>query len=112
MNEGSASSSFLRVLPRPVQLAAGFYLAHILFQEKIALSMLMAFGAIFCTCYCLAKKLLPFSFHILYFPLFLYGLVSTVSSLAAERRIHAWGEPTLWFKMLVFPAAILLFRGI
>lgn len=104
--------SFFATLPRPVALASFFYLAHLVFQEKIALSMLMAFGAFFCTCYCVAKRLLPPSFHILYVPLFLYGLVSMISALAAERRIHEWGEPTLWFKMLIFPVAIILLREV
>ena len=102
----------LSIRETPVALACFFYLAHCLFQEKIALSMLMAFGAFFCTCYCIAKRLLPPSFHILYYPLFLYGVVSMVSALAAERRIHEWGEPTLWFKMLIFPVAIILLREV
>jgi O-antigen ligase len=117
MSSGSSSfplhpSSFFSSLPRPVALACGFYLAHILFQEKIALSMLMAFWAIFCAGFAIAKKQLPFSFHILYFPLVVFGLVSSISSIAAERRIHEWGEPMLWFKMLIFPAAVILFRSV
>jgi len=104
--------SFFADLSRPVALACFFYLAHLLFQEKIALSMLMAFGAIFCTSFAIAKRRLRFSWHILYYPLALYGIVSMISALAAERHIHEWGEPTLWFKMLIFPAGIVLLREV
>lgn len=121
MNERSDSgrSSFLlhripffRDLSPPVALAAFFYLAHVLFEEKIALSLNMAFWAVFCTAWSLAKKRIAPSFHILYYPLALYGVVSTVSSIAAGRRVHEWGEPMLWFKMLIFPTAIILLRAV
>jgi putative inorganic carbon (HCO3(-)) transporter len=52
------------------------------------------------------------SFHILYFPLFVYGLTSTASAFTASRSIHAFGESALWGKMLLFPAALILLREV
>lgn len=87
-----------------------FYLLHLLLQPKIALSELMAFGSIFTLGWALARREVRFSFHILYFPLVVYGLVSTIAAIAAETRVHAAFEGMLWYKMLIFPAAIVLYR--
>ena len=95
-----------------VRWACWFYLGHIIWEGKIACSMLGAFGAIFCVGWALARRELRFSTHILYFPLALFGVATTLSSAAAESRIHEWGEPVLWFKMLIFPAALILFREV
>lgn len=95
-----------------VRWACFFYLGHILWQGKIAPSELGAFGAIFWVCWAMARRQIRFSSHILYFPLALYGMASTISSAASDHRIHEWGEPTLWFKMLIFPAALILFREV
>jgi hypothetical protein len=92
--------------------AAYIYILHILFHNKIALLMLSAFCVVFLVTWAIARREARFSFHILYYPLFLYGLVSMISALAAERRIHSWGENTLWFKMLIFPVAIILYREV
>jgi O-antigen ligase len=62
--------------------------------------------------YSLYRKHIRFSFHILYFPLFLYGVVSTVSALAAPRAIHSFGENALWGKIALFPMALILFREV
>lgn len=72
----------------------------------------MAFWAIFALGFAIAKRQVAPSFHILYFPLALYGLVSMLSSITAERRIHQWGESMLWFKMLIFPTAVILYRAV
>lgn len=88
------------------------YLFHVLLLHKIAFAELMAFFSIFCLGWALARGEARFSFHILYYPLILYGLVSTVSALAASQRIHQGAEGMLWFKMLIFPAAIVLYRGV
>jgi O-antigen ligase len=96
--------------PASLRWAAYIYATHILFQGKIALSELGAFWAIFFLGYAIAKGYARFSFHILYFPLALYGVVSSVSALAAGRRVHQGFESMLWFKMLIFPAALILFR--
>jgi O-antigen ligase len=72
----------------------------------------MAFWAIFFLGWAMARREARFSFHILYYPLALYGLASTVSSMAADARIHQGFEGMLWFKMLIFPCAIILYREV
>lgn len=93
-----------------VRASAVFFLLQILLIVKIALLELMAFSAIFLITWAIAKKEASFSFHILCYPLCVYGLASTVSSAAAAKRIHEWGEGVLWFKMLIFPCAVILYR--
>jgi O-antigen ligase len=95
---------------RLVHWSAILYLFHVLLQVKIALGMLTAWASIFLMAWALARKEVHFSTHILYFPLFLYGLASTMSALAAKRHIHGDAEGTLWFKMLIFPCAVMLYR--
>ena len=90
--------------------SAVIYVLHILFQGKIAPLELCAFWSIFTLAWAIARREAKFSFHILYYPLFVYGVVSTTSALLSGRRLHAFGEGMLWFKMLIFPAAIILFR--
>jgi putative inorganic carbon (HCO3(-)) transporter len=58
------------------------------------------------------KKQIQLSSHILYFPLAVYGIDSTVSALTAPREIHAFGENALWLKMALFAMALILFREI
>jgi len=58
----------------------------------------------------IARHELRPSFHILYYPLVLYGVVSTISSLVNHSTLHAFGENALWLKMAMFPAALILFR--
>src|SRR5258708_3661280 len=41
-----------------------------------------------------------------------YAVVSTVSALFAERRIHSFGEIALWGKLMLFPAALILLRNV
>ena len=62
--------------------------------------------------YAFYRKQIRMSFHILYFPLALYAIASTVSALAANRAIHAFGENALWFKIAIFPMALILFREV
>ncbi|MFL6246710.1 MAG: O-antigen ligase family protein [Thermoanaerobaculia bacterium] len=93
-----------------VVTSAVIYILHILFQGKIAPLELCAFWSIFLLCWSMARGEVRFSWHILYFPLILYGVVSTTSALLSGRRLHAYGEGMLWFKMLIFPAAVILFR--
>ena len=97
--------------PSPlVVTSAVIYILHILFQGKIAPLELCAFWSIFLLGWAMARGEVRFSWHILYFPLVLYGAVSTTSALLADRRLHAAGEAMLWFKMMIFPAAVILFR--
>ncbi|HEX7831667.1 MAG TPA: O-antigen ligase family protein [Thermoanaerobaculia bacterium] len=95
-----------------VRCSAFLYIAHILLLGKIALLELTAFWCIFYLCWSIARREARFSFHILYFPLIVYGLASTLSALAARDRVHAYGEAMLWFKMLIFPAALMLLREV
>lgn len=102
-----------RFLDHPSALvitSAVIYVLHILFQGKIAPLELCAFWSIFLLGWSIARREVRFSWHILYFPLILYGLVSTTSALLSDRRLHAYGEGMLWFKMLIFPCAVILFR--
>jgi O-antigen ligase len=98
--------------PTPVALATFFYLAHLFCSGWVATSELGTVLAAGTVAYCLRRGLLKPSFHILYFPLVLYGIDSTISSLVAERHVHAFGESALWMKMLVFPTALILFRNV
>lgn len=95
-----------------VTSSALLYFLHIIFQGKIATVELGAFFAIFTLGWAVARREVRFSWHILYYPLILYGIVSTVSALAAPRRLHVFGEGMLWFKMLIFPCAVILFREV
>lgn len=99
-------------MSRGVALATFFYFTHIFCSGWVASSEL---GVIFfaaTVAYLLWKKEFRFSFHILYFPLFVYALDSTVSSLANGASKHAFGEVALWLKCLLFPAALILFRNV
>jgi O-antigen ligase len=97
--------------PSPlVSASAVLYFLAIVFQGKIATVELGAFFVIFTLGWAIARGDVRFSWHILYFPFLLYAVISTVSALAAPRRLHAYGEAMLWFKILIFPAAIVLLR--
>lgn len=98
--------------PALVRWAVWLYILHILLHHKIALAELFAFFSMFCLGWAIARGEARASFHILYYPLILYGLVSSISALAADRRIHGGAEGMLWFKMVIFPVAIILFREV
>lgn len=97
---------------RTVALAVLFYTGHLFCAGWAASSELFAFATMVTVAYALSRGLLAPSFHILYFPLALYGLDSTISAFVADRRIHSFGEIALWGKMLLFPAALILFRNV
>jgi len=99
--------------PHPSSLirwAGAFYILHILLLCKIALGMLTAFAVFGLVTWAIARRDIRFSGHILYFPLALYGLTSSISAIAAERHPHGDLELTLWFKILIFPSALILLR--
>ena len=98
--------------PRPVVFAVFFYIGHLFCQGWVASSECFAFLTMATVGYCLYRRLLTPSFHILYVPLAMYGLVSTLSALFAERRIHSFGEIALWGKILLFPTALILLRNV
>lgn len=105
-------SSFLAHPSRLVSASAVLYFLHILFQFKPAGAELGAFFTIFLIGWAIARGDARFSFHILYFPLFVYGFASTLSTAFADARIQAGFQGVLWFKMLIFPAAVILLREI
>src|SRR5215212_5459372 len=93
-----------------IRSAAILYFLHFLFQPKPAGVELGAFFVVLLVAWAIGRGDVRFSWHILYFPLILYGVVSTLSSMFVDRRIHQGFEGMLWFKMLVFPAAVILYR--
>lgn len=93
-----------------VKAAAVFYLLHYFFLVKTAGLMLSAFAVVGLMVWAVARRDIRFSWHILYLPLIVYGAVSTVSAIAAEEHPHNDFEGMLWFKMLIFPAALILYR--
>jgi O-antigen ligase len=93
-----------------IRSAAVLYILHFLFQPKPAGVELGAFFTILLTGWAVARGDARFSWHILYFPLVLYGIATTVSAILAERHIHNDLGGILWFKMLIFPAAVILYR--
>jgi O-antigen ligase len=106
---------FLRLppdTPAVLQWSIAFYLVHIVLEGKIALSELSIAAALGCAIWAIWKRQLAVSFHILYVPLLVYGVASTISALIAEREIHSFGETALWIKLLVFPYAVSILREV
>jgi O-antigen ligase len=95
-----------------IRVAAVFYVLHFLFQPKTAGVMLGAFIVVGLVAWAVARGDIEFSWHILYLPLAVYGTASTMSAIAAERHIHNDLGGVLWFKMLIFPAALILYRQV
>ncbi|HEX9160548.1 MAG TPA: O-antigen ligase family protein [Thermoanaerobaculia bacterium] len=98
--------------PTATAIAVYIYIAHILLQGKIALSELAVAATLFAVGVALKRREIRPSFHILYFPLALYGVISTVSAIANHATMHLFGESALWLKMAIFPAALILFREV
>lgn len=96
----------------PVALAVLFYVGHLLCAGWIASSEIFGLASILTVAYSIHRGLLRPSFHILYYPLALLAVVSTLSAATASRSIHSFGENALWLKILLFPAAVILFREI
>lgn len=95
-----------------VRWACLLYVGHLVFQGKTAVSEIAAGFTVVLVYIAVRKRQLSLTWHILYYPLFIYGLASTISSLVAPHRIHIFGEQMLWVKMLIFPAALILLRQI
>lgn len=91
-----------------VRWACLLYVGHLAFQGKIAASEIAAGFCIILVYIAVRKGELHLTWNILYYPLFVYGLASTISSLVAPQRLHMFGEQALWLKMLIFPAALIL----
>ncbi len=102
---------FPRGLPFALRLALGCYLLHVFCQGKIALAESFAgLTIVFLWWALLLKKQIRPSFHILLYPLALYGIASTASAIAASRSIHIYFEGMVWVKMLTFPIGLMFFR--
>src|SRR6476646_9985910 len=112
MNFRTPLAPVTRDLRPATRYAVIVYLAHILLQGKIALSEITIFATLVLLGVAIARREVRPSFHILYFPLALYGVVSTVSAIANHATKHSAGESALWLKMAIFPAALILFREV
>lgn len=97
-------------LPTALRISLYLYLLHVFCQGKIALAESFAGLCIVFLGWALWKRQITPGFHILYFPLALYGIVSTISSIASARSIHIYFEGMLWVKMLTFPIGLMFFR--
>jgi O-antigen ligase len=97
-------------LPPALHIALWFYFGHLLLQGKIALSESFAGLCFVFVGWAVWKKQIRPSFHIVYYPLALYALVSTLSSIAAARSIHIYFEGMLWVKIMTFPIGLMFFR--
>lgn len=95
-----------------VRWACLLYAGHIWFQGKIATSEIAAGFCVILVYVAVRKGELRLTWNILYYPLFLYCLASTISSLVAPQRLHMFGEQALWLKALIFPVALILLRQI
>ncbi|MGZ8866992.1 MAG: O-antigen ligase family protein [Thermoanaerobaculia bacterium] len=102
----------LKSQPRALRIAAVIYLLHILCQGKTALSELTAFLTIVFLGFAIARSNIRPSFHIIYFPLVLYAIASSVSAIVNGATIHAFADAITWFKILIFPAALIMFRSV
>lgn len=112
MDGPAPGRSFRLHASRLIQAASLFFLLHLIFIVKITPLELSAFLTIVCLGWAIARRDLQPSWHILYFPLIVYGVVSSLSAAAADRRIHQGFEAMLWFKMAIFPAAVMLYREV
>ena len=102
----------LNAQPAALRIAAILYLLHIFAQGKTALSEITAFLTIVFLGFAAGRGNVRPTFHILYFPLFLYGVASTLSAVVNGATIHAFADAITWFKILMFPVALIVFRSV
>ena len=98
--------------PTAVALAIAFYCCHLICSGWVASSECFVAFSLMAFLWALYRKQIALSSHIIYFPLAVYGIDSTVSALVAPREIHSYGENALWLKMALFPVALILFRQV
>jgi len=98
--------------PPAIVLAIFFYLAHIICSGWVASSEGFVAFSMMAFLWALYRKQIKLSSHILFFPLVVYAIDSTVSALAAPAEIHAFGENALWLKIALFAMALILFREV
>ena len=99
-------------LPIALRIAIFFYLIRIPLQGKPAPLELGAFWTIFFLGWAIARREVRPAFHVLYFPLLLYCIASSLSALANNVTIHPWADAMTWFKMLIFPAMLTIYRAV
>lgn len=99
-------------LPTALKISIFWYLSHVLFQGKVALLESTGFFASLFLAWAIGKRQVRASGHIIYLPLLLYAVISTVSWIASDIRLHAYGDGMLWLKLLIFPTALILFRTV
>ena len=104
--------AFFRDTPLALRVAALCYLAHILGQGKIALSETLIAATFFAFAWAIKRHEITLSFHILYYPLILYAVVSTISGIVNHARMHFFFESATWLKMAIFPVALILYRNL
>ena len=97
---------------QPLVVATLAYLAHLVFAPFVFSSELFVFIMFMAFFIALGRHDIRLSLHILWFPLILYGIASSLSALVAGRSIHMWGDSVIWGKMFLFPAALMLFRTV
>ncbi|HSP32723.1 MAG TPA: O-antigen ligase family protein [Thermoanaerobaculia bacterium] len=93
-------------------VAAVFYLVHILGQGTIGLSETAIAATLAAFLWAVRRREIALSFHILYFPLVLYGVVSTFSAVVNHASTHLFFESATWLKMAIFPVALVLYRNL
>lgn len=96
--------------PKPLVVATIAYLGHLLFAPFAFSTELFVFVFFLAFFIALGRRNLRLSPHVLWFPLILYGVASSISALASERSTHMWADSVVWGKMFLFPAALVLFR--
>ncbi len=95
-----------------VRSAVVVYLLHVLLIVKIAPAEGFAWWAMVYLTWSIWRSEARASWHVLYVPLIVYGVFSSISWMAAGSEEPRYFEGMLWFKMLVFPVAIMLHREV
>ena len=97
--------------PLAILMAFFWYNYHVFCAGWVASSECGAAFAIIATIVALWRREFRPVFHILYFPLIVYGIASTMSAFSAGSE-HAFAESALWGKMALFPTALILYRHV
>jgi O-antigen ligase len=98
--------------PPQVQWLVGCYLVHLLCAPFIATSEGAVAWAIIFSLSAFSRGLIRPHWHILYYPLALYALASSLSAIAAPRSIHLGADLITWLKFLLLPLALMIFREV
>jgi O-antigen ligase len=98
--------------PLYVALTTFFYVGHMVFAGQVIPSEQGILWTLVFGLYAMWRRDLRPSFHILLYPLIVYGVISTISALGIDQPKHFYGESSLWGKMALFPIAIALYRQV